>query len=128
WITRFRRYLTSERRFSLHTDSNYARDLAVLVAYCDSENLEDWSKLTSHTIRHFAARQHASGLAPRSIQRSLSAVRSFYNFLLRERLPRMSSAGEVERCDDPNVSAIKVNPGSEVRAPKAARKLPRTLD
>jgi integrase/recombinase XerC len=128
WITRFRRYLTSERRLSPHTDSNYARDLAVLVTYCDSEQLEDWSKLTSHTIRHFAARQHASGLAPRSIQRRLSAVRSFYNFLLRERLPRLSSRGGVERCDDPSVTAIKVNPGSEVRAPKAARKLPRTLD
>lgn len=128
WITRFRRYLTSERRFSPHTDASYARDLATLVAYCDSEKLEDWSKLTTHTIRHFAARQHASGLAPRSIQRRLSAVRSFYNFLLRERLPRMGSQGELERCDDPSITAIKANPGSEVRAPKAARALPRTLD
>jgi integrase/recombinase XerC len=128
WITRFRRYLTSERRFSPHTDSNYARDLGALVAYCDDEKLADWSKLTSHTLRHFAARQHASGLAPRSIQRRLSAVRSFYNFLLRERLPRLGSQGDVERCDDPSVAAIKINPGSEVRAPKASRKLPRTLD
>jgi integrase/recombinase XerC len=128
WITRFRRYLTSERRFSPHTDSNYARDLAALVAYCDSEKLEDWSKLTSHTVRHFAARQHASGLAPRSIQRRLSAVRSFYNFLLRERSSRIGPSGAVERCDDPGIRAIKGNPGSEVRAPKAARKLPETLD
>jgi integrase/recombinase XerC len=128
WITRFRRYLTSERRLSPHTDSNYARDLAVLVTYCDIEQLEDWSKLTSHTIRHFAARQHASGLAPRSIQRRLSAVRSFYNFLLREKLSRIGPDGELERCSEPSILAIKGNPGSEVRAPKAARKLPSTLD
>ena len=128
WIARFRRYLTSERRFSPHTDANYARDLAALVAYCDREQLEDWSTLTSHTIRRFAARQHASGLAPRSIQRRLSAVRSFYNFLLREGLPRLGSKGGLERCDDPSIAAIKSNPGSEVRAPKAARKLPSTLD
>jgi integrase/recombinase XerC len=128
WITRFRRYLTAERRFSPHTDSNYARDLATLVAYCDGEKLEDWSKLTSHTIRHFAARQHASGLAPRSIQRRLSAVRSFYGFLLREKVSRIRSGGEVEHCEDPIILAIKNNPGSEVRAPKASRKLPRTLD
>lgn len=128
WITRFRRYLTSERRLSPHTDSNYARDLAALVAYCDSEKLEDWSQLSSHTIRHFAARQHASGLGPRSIQRRLSAVRSFYNFLLREKSTRMGSGGELERPDDPGIQAIKANPGSEVRAPKAARKLPITLD
>ncbi len=128
WIARFRRYLTSERRFSPHTDANYARDLSALVSHCDHEGLEDWSKLTSHTIRHFAARQHASGLAPRSIQRRLSAVRSFYNFLLRERLPRLGAKGGIDRCDDPSIAAIKSNPGSEVRAPKAARKLPRTLD
>jgi integrase/recombinase XerC len=128
WITRFRRYLTSERRFSPHTDSNYARDLAALVVYCDREGIQDWSKLNSHAIRHFAARQHAAGLAPRSIQRRLSAVRSFYAFLLRERLARLGPDGKVELCSDPSIEAIKSNPGTEVRAPKAARKLPRTLD
>jgi integrase/recombinase XerC len=128
WVTRFRRYLTSERRFSPHTDSNYARDLAALVAYCDHEGVGDWSQLNSHTIRHFAARQHAAGLAPRSIQRRLSAVRSFYTFLLRERAARLGPDGKVELCSDPSITAIRGNPGTEVRAPKAARKLPRTLD
>jgi integrase/recombinase XerC len=128
WITRFRQYLTSERRFSPHTDSNYARDLAALVAYCDREKLEDWSQLTSHTVRHFAARQHASGLSPRSIQRRLSAVRSFYGFLLREGQVHLGRDGQLERCSDPAVLAIKSNPGKEVRAPKARRKLPDVLD
>ena len=123
WITRFRRYLTSERRLSPHTDSNYARDLAALVAYCDREDLQDWSRLTSHTLRHFAARQHGSGLSPRSIQRRLSAVRSFYDFLLRESLPRRATAAR----GGPE-PAIKSNPGAEVRAPKAPRRLPATLD
>jgi integrase/recombinase XerC len=128
WIPRFRRYLTSERRFSPHTDSNYARDLAALVAYCDRTGLQDWSQLTSHTIRQFAARQHASGLSPRSIQRRLSAVRSFYHFLLREARARLGPDGKLEHCADPAVEAIKSNPGSEARAPKARRKLPGTLD
>ena len=120
WITRFRRYLTSERRLSPHTDSNYARDLAELVAYCDREGQPDWSALTTHTLRHFAARQHAAGLSPRSIQRRMSAVRSFYNFLIRESLPRRVAAE-----DGPG---IKTNPATEVRAPKAPRRLPATLD
>ncbi len=128
WIARFRRYLTSERRYSPHTDSNYARDLAALVAYCDREKIKEWSALTNHTLRHFAARLHASGLGPRSIQRRMSAVRSFYNFLMREGLPRRGPRGKLEYCDDPSVTAIKSNPGSEVRAPKAGRKLPVTLD
>ena len=110
WVTRFRRYLTSERRYSPNTDAGYARDLSALVAYCDREGIEDWSKLTSHHIRHFAGRQHASGLAPRSIQRRMSAVRSFYNYLLKDR------------------TAAKSNPGQDIRAPKARRGLPTTLD
>ena len=128
WIARFRRYLISERRYSSHTDSNYSRDLAALVVYCDREGLEQWSSLTSHNVRHFAARSHARGLAPKSLQRRLSAVRSFYDFLIRESLPRRGTGGKLEYCDDPDIRKIKSNPGYEVRAPKAARKLPNTLD
>ena len=84
WLTRFRRYLSSERRFSAHTDKSYARDLAALVKFCDREGLTEWGALDSQHVRRFAAHSHKAGLAPRSIQRRLSAVRSFYTFLLRE--------------------------------------------
>src|SRR5882762_9202604 len=86
WVARFRQYMNSERRLSAHTDTNYARDLAALVKFCDREGLQRWSALDSQHVRLFAARQHASGLGPRSIQRRLSAIRSFYNFLIREAL------------------------------------------
>jgi integrase/recombinase XerC len=101
--------MTTERRLSAHTDSNYARDLAALVKFCDLHGLQDWSALDSQHIRLFAAHSHAKGLAPRSIQRRLSAVRGFYEFLMRE-------------------TPIKSNPAYEVRAPKAQRRLPETLD
>src|SRR5262249_35893443 len=78
--------MTTERRMSPHTDSNYARDLAALVRYCDLHGLRHWSALDSQHIRSFAAHSHAKGLAPRSIQRRLSAVRGFFEFLLRESL------------------------------------------
>ena len=45
----------------------------------------------------------------RSIQRRLAALRSFFGFLLRE-------------------GALQRNPALEVRAPKAAQRLPHTLD
>jgi integrase/recombinase XerC len=63
----------------------------------------------SQHVRAFAARSHAGGLAPRSVQRRLSAVRTFFEFLVRERV-------------------MKTNPGYDIRAPKAARRLPDTLD
>src|SRR5579862_7549200 len=121
WVARFRRYLGAERRLSRHTDAAYARDLAALVQFCDRNALRDWRALDSAHIRRFAAHSHAAGLAPRSIQRRLSAVRSFYTFLLRE-APAASAAGRRRS------ELVSHNPAQEVRAPKATRRLPHTLD
>ena len=122
WVARFRRYMNTERRLSAHTDSNYARDLAALVKYCDRSGLEDWTALDNQHIRVFAAHSHAGGLSPRSVQRRLSAVRSFYEFLLRENQPRASGEASV------HLSGVRRNPAHDVRAPKAAKRLPETLD
>jgi integrase/recombinase XerC len=119
WVGRFRRYMNSERRLSAHTDSNYARDLAALVKYCDRTGLEEWSALDTQHIRVFAAHSHAGGLSPRSVQRRLSAVRSFYEFLIRE---NQASSEPVP------LSGVRHNPANDVRAPKAAKRLPETLD
>lgn len=109
WISGFRRHLAIERRMSGHTGSAYGRDLAALVRFCDKQGIPAWARLDSQHVRVFAARSHAGGLAPRSVQRRLSAVRSFFRFLIRE-------------------GVLESNPAEEIRAPKAARRLPRTLD
>ncbi len=109
WIGRYLAHLRTERRLSPHTGAAYRRDLDALVAYCDSEKIADWKQLDSHHIRTFAAREHRDRLGPRSVQRRLSAVRGFFNYLIRER-------------------AIKANPAAEIRAPKAPKRLPKTLD
>ena len=142
WVARFRRYMNSERRLSAHTDSNYARDLAALVKYCDKSGLEDWTVLDHQRVRLFAAESHRGGLSPRSIQRRLSAVRSFYEYLLRENHPpndRVASDSGENTEGSPvaegtsvlprgALSGVTRNPGYDVRAPKAAKRLPETLD
>jgi integrase/recombinase XerC len=148
WVGRFRRYMNSERRLSAHTDSNYARDLAALVKYCDRTGLEEWSALDTQHIRVFAAHSHAGGLSPRSVQRRLSAVRSFYEFLIRENQAsgparRSESAAAEREAREPAadesaasearrepvlLSGVRHNPANDVRAPKAAKRLPETLD
>jgi len=129
WVSRFRRYMSSERRLSAHTDTSYARDLAALVKFCNRAGLGDWSALDTQHVRTFAAHSHAAGLAPRSIQRRLSAVRSFYEFLLREAHSggrgATAGAGAGRQSGTPRVTH---NPAHDVRAPKAARRLPQTLD
>lgn len=126
WIERYRRYLLTERRSSPHTVENYQRDLHALVGYCDRLSLSDWTALDGTHVRAFAARLHAGGLAPRSIQRRLSAVRSFYDFLLREaQVQRGQRAAPPVEAD---LRALHTNPAADVRAPKSARRLPVTLD
>ncbi|MGE3667563.1 MAG: tyrosine-type recombinase/integrase, partial [Steroidobacteraceae bacterium] len=109
WLARFRRHLATERRLSPHTDSNYARDLAALARYCEKERIDDLTRLDSQHVRLFAARSHAAGLAPRSVQRRLSAVRTFCAFLVRE-------------------GAIAANPALDIRAPRPGKRLPAALD
>jgi len=121
WLQRFRRYVTTERRLSSHTDSNYARDLEALIAFCDEQKVDSWERLDSQHVRVFAARSHAKGLAPRSIQRRLSAVRSFFEFLIRETL----NAKDRGSGESPQVTK---NVAHEIRAPKARRNIPVTLD
>jgi integrase/recombinase XerC len=103
----------------------YTRDLQALVAFCDRSGLESWAALDSGHLRSFAARLHAGGLGARSIQRRLSAVRSFYEFLQREAHALRRAAADV---GEREVAKIRGNPGQDVRAPKAARRLPETLD
>jgi integrase/recombinase XerC len=108
-LAAFARHLSTERRLSPLTTAAYLQDLHALEAWCGTQDLADWNALDTQHIRVFAARSHAGGLAPRSIQRRLSAVRTFYEYLLREGLARL-------------------NPAVDVRAPKSARRLPQTLD
>ncbi|HMH29073.1 MAG TPA: tyrosine recombinase XerC [Steroidobacteraceae bacterium] len=109
WVDRFNRYLTTERRVSPHTTSNYLRDIALLVAFCDREGIEHWHGVLVPEVRRFAARSHAGGLSPQSVQRLLSAVRTFMRFLVRE-------------------GVIGGNYAEFVQAPKAGRRLPSVLD
>jgi integrase/recombinase XerC len=109
WIARYLEHLAKERRLSPHTSSNYARDLGALADFLERSSVTDWKRVDSQHVRVFAARSHAGGLNPRSVQRRLSAARGFFNYLTRE-------------------GAVASNPAVDIRAPKAARRLPGTLD
>jgi integrase/recombinase XerC len=108
-VERFLGHVSLERRLSPHTARSYRRDLTCLREFCDQAGVARFADLKSHHLRRFAAQSHAGGLAPRSIQRRLSGARSFLDYLIRE--------GE-----------LKQNPGADVSAPRAPRRLPGTLD
>ncbi len=109
WIDRFIHHLTYERRLSPLTCKHYRRDLLALARFCDKSDVEHWADLDSEHFRAFAASSYRSGLSARSIQRQLSASRTFFRYLLREK-------------------CVARNPVSSVSAPKGPKRLPGNLD
>ncbi len=107
--TRFLNYLRDVRQLSPHTIGSYQRDLASLEQFCKTTGKDCIEQLVEADIRAWASQLHRRGLAGGSIQRSLSATRSFYNFLGRE-------------------NGLLRNPAASVQAPRKPRKLPKTLD
>ena len=115
-LAAFLAYLAVERRLSPHTLDAYRRDLGDLARWLAAQGIDDWHALGQETLRTYVASLHRgvprgarAGLSGKSLQRHLSAVRSFYRWLGR---------GEAEA----------VNPATGLRAPKAARRLPQVLD
>ena len=83
-LEEFFRHLGDERRLSPHTLVHYRRDLDRCVAYCDGAGVAGWDKLATAEVRGWVAALHRHGLSGKSIQRALSALRTFYRYLLRE--------------------------------------------
>lgn len=108
-IDQFIEHLEFERRLSPHTRRHYRRDLDALLAYAERVGIERWRDLDDEHIRAYAALAFRRGLSPKSIQRQLSAVRTFFRYLIREK--------EVRR-----------NPVQSVSAPKAGKRLPGSVD
>ncbi len=109
WLQRFETHLRDERRLSPHTLDSYRRDLQTMVQFCDQRQIDRWIQLSPQHLREFAALIHRQGLGGRSIQRRLSALRSFFRYLIREGI-------------------LAANPAQDIRAPKTDRKLPHSLD
>ena len=106
---RFITHLAYERRLSDLTCKNYRRDLTRLTAYCDEIGVERWRDLDSGHVRSFASACYRRGLSARTIQRHLSAARTFFRYLLREKV-------------------VTANPVESVSAPKSPKRLPGNLD
>jgi integrase/recombinase XerC len=102
-------YLKNERGLADRTLMAYRRDLDLLLNFLDAEKIDQPKQVTQHHIRAFIAQRHRKGLGGKSLQRLLSAVRSWYRWMMRE--------GIAEQ-----------NPATPVRAPKSPRHLPATLD
>lgn len=106
-LQRYLQHLTSERRLSPRTLALYGDALQRLQAAADEAGVP-LDRVQSHHVRRWAAQAHARGLSPRSVALLLSGWRGLYAWWGRE-------------------GGIASNPVLGVRAPKAAKPLPKAL-
>lgn len=102
-------HLRSERQVSVHTLDGYRRDLLKLLAFCREEQLTDWNNLDARRLRALIVQLHRKGQSSRSLSRLLSAIRGFYQYLIRE-------------------GVCQHDPANGVSAPKGQKQLPKNLD
>lgn len=114
-IEQFLEYLRYERNVSAHTLRNYASDLeqfldflAPLDQTTGKRNTPDISEIDHLTIREWLASLHSAQKTKASIARKLAALRTFFQFLVRE-------------------GVVELNPAKLVSTPRLEKKLPKHL-
>ena len=107
-IDPFLSHLEVVRHLSPHTISSYRRDLDSFFTFLKEKN-NTWKEVQDHQVRGFVAQERRRGLSARSIQRALSSIRSFFNYLLDEEV-------------------VETNPAANISSPKFAQLLPKALD
>lgn len=103
----FLTHLATERRLSPHTVDAYGRDLQQLAAFAAGRGVEP-AALERRDVDMFVRQLMAEGRAPRSVARTVAAVRTFYRYL--------AVSGHVA-----------ASPADEVTTPRTIRTLPKYL-
>ena len=106
WLEEFVAYIRYERNYSELTVSSYSGSLKAFELYYKSlEEDLTWKTVTSDVVRSWVVNLLDEGLVPSAVCPKLSAVKSFYRFLLKRGL-------------------VDVDPAYGVRAPKKDKPLP----
>jgi integrase/recombinase XerC len=108
-LSAFIRHLLNERQLSNHTVDGYHRDLTALKNELANQGISDWLDVSAHHLRTYIGVGKRQGRSGKTLQRRLSATRTFFNYLAREGIST-------------------TNPALEFSAPKASSQLPVTID
>ena len=106
YINSFIRYISNEKRYSTHTIRSYKSDLDQFVEYCREQDSEFNPVASDHKIiRKWIIFLLQNGRTPRSVNRKITTLKSFYKFLYRDGI-------------------IDIIPTDKVTLPKQSKKLP----
>ncbi|MBK9728784.1 MAG: tyrosine-type recombinase/integrase [Saprospiraceae bacterium] len=102
----FHRFLSAEKRYSLHTCEAYMLDVRQFQDFIKNQyNFHSFQEVLSIHIRSWLAKMNERGIDTRSIRRKCSSLNTFYRFLLKRELATS-------------------NPLAKIIAPKIKKRLP----
>jgi len=105
-IERFIQYIKYEKRYSPHTVTAYQHDLEQFSGFLSSRfQVTDATQVTHAMVRSWLADLMETGVTPRSVNRKLTTLKSFYRFLVKE-------------------GKVQVNPTAKVTSLKVPGRLP----
>ncbi len=108
WLEGFRDFLALEAGHSSNTVESYLRDLRRLGEFATARGMRDPARLTLKALRDFVYLLKDLGLSASSIRRAISAIRTYYGFLVGE-------------------GRVKDDPSDRLESPRRGRVLPDTL-
>ncbi len=82
--TKYVNYLEAERNVSPYTVRNYTTDLLGFFNFLKTKRIDSLKEVDRHVLRGYLSHLMEEGVVKGSIARKLSAIRSFYRYLLRE--------------------------------------------
>lgn len=104
----FLKYLKIQKNYSNLTILNYGKDLKLFNIFISDSNIKDIKKVDYKIIREYLSYLYEKDYSKKTIARHISALRSFYRYLIKEKI-------------------ITNNPMNLVSNPKQDKKLPKFL-
>jgi len=107
-IALFATYLKVEKGLSANTEAAYRRDLSKMMTYYSEQGMKSWAEVSRVQIVEYLTCLLDYGMTPATVARNLSSAKTFYKFLIQERI-------------------VAVNPTDNLESPRLARHLPAVL-
>lgn len=104
---KFIKYLSAEKRFSEHTITSYSTDLDQFSIFLTEEYqiTDEVSEISFQIVRSWIASLLEKGVNPRSVNRKISTLQTYFKFMIREKM-------------------ISESPMLKIVAPKSKKRLP----
>lgn len=108
YVNEFINYLAVERGLAKNTLESYGRDLRQYYSYLTNDRIDAVNQASRATILAYLEQLQSKGRAVSTISRNLAAIKSYYQFLVRERY-------------------LEKDPAANLESPKLEKKLPKIL-